>query len=100
MRAIGEKSSISCGRKIKTKRIHSDDEQINDKDSSGGDGKCPIISYSQAISVAQQLVQFADERGDEVFGSAAFDLATKLKETKLKCSLVQTTVTEHFTKLH
>ena len=62
-----------------------------------------IISYSQAISVAQKLVQFADERGDEVVGSAAFDLATKLKESKLKCLRVQATgnrLTEYFAKLH
>ena len=83
--------------------MRSDDEQINDEDSDDEVEeieKCAIISYSQAISVAQQLVQFADERGDEVVGSAAFDLATKLKESKLKCSRVQTTVTEYFTKLH
>ena len=89
--------------KITTKRIHSDDEQINDEDSDDEVEeieKCAIISYSQAISVAQQLVQFADERGDEVVGSAAFNLATKQKESKLKCSRVQTTVTEYFTKLH
>ena len=76
------------------------DVETDSEEEEQEDRQQQIESYDHAIFVAQVLLHFADDKGNEKEADAAFCPSTRLKEAKLQSmkKINQATIHDYFRK--